>query len=96
MLALFGRADLAKDAATENADSAPFSGVSLAHHVATEAEVTRTLAEAQAAGATIVKPAERAFWGGMSGYFKDPDGHLWEVACNPLFPLDARGRVTLP
>lgn len=96
VLALFGRASLAKDAATEDAGKAAFSGVALAHNVGTEQEVGATLAEAEAAGATIVKPAQQAFWGGVSGYFKDPDGHLWEVAFNQFFPLDADGRVTLP
>jgi len=48
------------------------------------------------AGGRIVKPAKRAFWGGYSGYFADPDGHLWEVAHNPDFPLDAEGRLQLP
>lgn len=75
---------------------AQFSGVALAHNVRAEPDVASVLAAAEAAGATIVKPAERAFWGGVSGYFSDPDGHLWEVAYNPFFPLDAEGRVTLP
>lgn len=96
VLALFGRAALAKDAGVADSGKAPFSGVALAHNVRTEPEVASTLAAAERAGATIVKPAERAFWGGVSGYFSDPDGHLWEVACNPFFPLDAQGRVTLP
>ncbi|AHB49360.1 glyoxalase [Hyphomicrobium nitrativorans NL23] len=96
VLALFGRAALAKDAATEDAGRTSFSGVTLAHNVRTEQEVAETLADAEAAGATIVKLAEHVFWGGVSGYFKDPDGHLWEVAFNPFFPLDADGRVTLP
>lgn len=95
VLALYGRAPLADDAGLE--DSAPgFSGVALAHNVRTEAEVAATLAEAEAAGGKIVKPAQRAFWGGHSGYFADPDGHLWEVAYNPGFPIDEHGRVTLP
>lgn len=95
VLALFGRAALADDA--KAADSAPgFSGVALAHNVRSEAEVAEVLAEAEAAGATIVKPSERAFWGGQSGYFADPDGHLWEVAYNPFFPFDAAGRIVLP
>lgn len=95
VLALFGRAALAEDAKV--ADGAPgFSGIALAHNARSEADVERVLAEAVAAGATLVKPAERVFWGGYSGYFKDPDGHLWEVAFNPFFPLDAAGRVVLP
>jgi uncharacterized glyoxalase superfamily protein PhnB len=51
------------------------------------------MAEAEAAGAKITKPAEEAFWGGRTGYFADPDGHLWEVAWNPAWPIDDEGRV---
>jgi catechol 2,3-dioxygenase-like lactoylglutathione lyase family enzyme len=95
VLALFGRSALAEDATV--ADSAPaFSGLALAHNVRSEAEVEQVLAEAAAAGGRIVKSAKRAFWGGYSGYFADPDGHLWEVAHNPGFVLDAEGRVQLP
>ena len=95
VLGLFGRAALAKDATVT--DSAPgFSGISLAHNVGSEAEVDATIAEAVAAGGRLVKTAHKVFWGGYSGYFADPDGHLWEVAHNPFFPLDAEGRVQLP
>ena len=95
VLALFGRGALAEDAGVP--DGAPgFSGVALAHNVRSEAEVARVLEEAAASGGTIVKPAGTAFWGGHTGYFADPDGHLWEVAFNPFMPLDAEGRVTLP
>lgn len=95
VLALFGRAELAKDANVP--DSQPgFSGVALAWNVASEREVDEALAQAAAAGGRIVKPGSKVFWGGYSGYFSDPDGHLWEVAWNPFFPLDAAGRVSLP
>jgi catechol 2,3-dioxygenase-like lactoylglutathione lyase family enzyme len=95
VLALFGRKALAEDAKVS--DSRPgFSGMALAHNVRSEAEVEAVLAEAAEAGGRIVKPAQRAFWGGYSGYFADPDGHLWEVAHNPGFPLDAEGRIELP
>ena len=95
VLGIFGRAALADDA--QVADSAPgFSGVSIAHNVASPADVDRVIAEAVAAGATLKKPGQKVFWGGYSGYFADPDGHLWEVAHNPFFPLDADGRITLP
>ena len=95
VLGLFGRAALAEDVGMTG--SAPgFSGIALAHNVGSEAEVASVLAEAEAAGGRIVKAAQRAFWGGFSGYFADPDGHLWEVAYNPFFPLDAAGRPTLP
>ena len=53
------------------------------------------LAEAVAAGGTLVKAAEDVFWGGYSGYFADPDGHLWEVAWNPSFPIASDGTITL-
>lgn len=95
VLALFGRADLAKDA--DVPDSRPgFPGIALAWNVAGEREVDDALAQAAASGGRLVKPGQKVFWGGYSGYFADPDGHLWEVAFNPFFPLDAAGRVALP
>ncbi|HEX5830020.1 MAG TPA: VOC family protein [Gemmatimonadaceae bacterium] len=84
-LSLFPRADLAADAGVVD-DGAGFAGISLAHNVRTEDDVDRLLAEVAARGARIVKPAQRAEWGGRSGYFADPDGFLWEVAWNPHFP----------
>jgi catechol 2,3-dioxygenase-like lactoylglutathione lyase family enzyme len=94
ILALFGRAALAEDAMIP--DSKPgFSGIALAHNARSEAEVEAVLAQAVAAGATLIKSAHKAFWGGYSGYFADPDGHLWEVAYNPYFKLDDAGRVAL-
>jgi uncharacterized protein len=94
VLALFGRAALAEDATV--ADSEPgFSGVALAHNARSEADVDKAMAEAVAAGAKLVKPAGKTFWGGYAGYFADPDGHLWEVAHNPYFKLDEAGRVVL-
>jgi len=54
------------------------------------------LKEAKAAGATIVKPAQEAFWGGYSGYFSDPDGFLWEVAWNPGFAVAQDGSIRIP
>lgn len=94
VLGLYGRAALAEDAGV--ADSQPgFSGVALAHNARSEAEVDSVLAEAVAAGGKLVKPAAKVFWGGYSGYFSDPDGHLWEVAHNPYFRLGNDGRVEL-
>ncbi|MBI2394898.1 MAG: VOC family protein [Deltaproteobacteria bacterium] len=95
VLSLFGRTALADDAGV-SAGGAGFSGVALAHNVRDRAAVDRTLAEAKAAGATIVKPAVETFWGGYAGYFSDPDGHLWEIAHNPFWTLDEHGRVKLP
>jgi catechol 2,3-dioxygenase-like lactoylglutathione lyase family enzyme len=95
VLGLFGRASLAEDAHVPNSEPG-FSGVSLAHNAASEAEVDHVLAHAVACGAVLKKPGQKVFWGGYSGYFADPDGHLWEVAYNPFMPLDSEGRMTLP
>ncbi|MFN0218286.1 MAG: VOC family protein [Hyphomicrobium sp.] len=95
ILSVFRRAALAEDAGVS--DSKPgFSGIALAHNVDSEARVDAVLAEAVAAGATLLKPGQKVFWGGYSSYFADPDGHLWEVAFNPFMPLEADGRVMLP
>jgi catechol 2,3-dioxygenase-like lactoylglutathione lyase family enzyme len=83
-LGLYGREALADDAQI-SAEGSGFRGVALAHNVKTESEVDAVLEQARAAGATITKEAQKVFWGGYSGYFADPDGHLWEVAHNPLF-----------
>jgi uncharacterized protein len=95
VLSLFGRAALAEDVGVR-AGEAEFSGISLAHNVNSESEVDEVLREAVTAGAKLLKPGQKVFWGGYSGYFADPDGHLWEVAYNPFMPLDANGRVILP
>ena len=94
VLGLFGRAALAEDAHVKDSP-AGFSAVALAHCVASEAEVDAVLAEAVAAGAKLLKPGQKVFWGGYSGYFSDPDGHLWEVAHNPFFPLAGDGTIKL-
>ncbi len=83
-LGLYGREPLAADAAVP-AEGKGFSGVALAHNVASESEVKEVLTQAVAAGAVLTKPAQKTAWGGYHGYFKDPDGHLWEVAHNPFF-----------
>lgn len=90
-LGLYGREALAEDAGVA-ATEPGFPGFSLAHNVTSEAEVDAVVAQAVAAGATLVKQPQKVFWGGYSGYFADPDGYLWEVAHNPLFwigPEDA-------
>lgn len=68
-----------------------FSGITLAHNVRSKDEVAPLLARAEAAGATLVKPAQDVFWGGHHGYFADPDGHVWELAHNPFSRLRADG-----
>jgi catechol 2,3-dioxygenase-like lactoylglutathione lyase family enzyme len=84
-LALFPRAELAKDARVAD-DGAGFARFSLAHNVRSREEVDALLAEVAAAGGRITKPGTVADWGGYCGYFADPDGFLWEVAWNPDFP----------
>ncbi|MFC7096036.1 VOC family protein [Halobaculum marinum] len=83
-LALYLREELAADAGVEAAGEG-FSGVTLAHNVDSEARVDEVLAAAERAGATVQKRAAATDWGGYSGYFADPDGHLWEVAYAPGF-----------
>jgi len=94
-LCLFPRESLACDADVP-AEGAGFRAIALAHNVREKDEVDAVIAEAAAAGARVVKPAHDATWGGRSGYFADPDGHLWEVAWNPHFPLSADGALTIP
>lgn len=89
-LALWPRASLAHDTGLPVLPFNPTQS-SLAHNVASKAEVDSVMAQAKAAGAHIVKPAHDTFWGGYAGYFQDPDGHLWEVAWNPAFIPEERG-----
>jgi uncharacterized protein len=92
VLGLWARAALAADAGLPEEGSG-FRGIALAYNARSRAEVDAVLAEAAAAGATITKPAEDAFWGGYSGYFADPDGHLWEAAWNPDWTILDDGSV---
>ena len=94
-VSLFPRLELAKDAGVSPKGEG-FGGFAIAYNTRLKEEVDDVLAEAKSAGADIVKPAQQVFWGGYSGYFRDLDGHLWEVAWNPSFPLDDRGAVRLP
>ena len=97
IVGLYGRDDLAADANLEAGEPVgTFAGIALAHNVRAREEVDQVLSEAEAAGARIVKPAQDAFWGGYSGYFADPDGHLWEVAWNPGFTITGDGATILP
>lgn len=95
-LSLFPLGELAHDISpTLSPATAGFSGISLAHNVRHKEEVAEVLALAERAGATVVKAAQDVFWGGHSGYFRDPDGHYWEVAWNPHFPISADGLLNL-
>lgn len=93
ILSLYPRTALARDAGV--VDEGGFAGITLAHNVRSEPEVDAVLSEAERVGGRVVKPASRSEWGGYSGYFADPDGHLWEVAHNPGFPIDAEGNTRL-
>lgn len=95
VLALFGRDDLAADQGRPGA-ALGTGAVTLAQNFGTEAEVDAAYAAALAAGATGLKPPEKVFWGGYSGYWADPDGHVWEMAMNPFWPLAEDGSLTLP
>jgi uncharacterized glyoxalase superfamily protein PhnB len=95
IVALWARKDLAADAKLSHEGSG-FRGIALAYNARSRAEVDTVLAEAARAGAAIPKVAEDTPWGGYAGYFTDPDGHLWEVAHNPFWTIDAQGDVKLP
>ncbi len=98
LLGLYGLEALAEDAQLALADLTPghnFGGVALAYNVTSPEAVDATLKEAEAAGATLLKPGQKVFWGGYSGYFADPDGHPWEVAHNPFWTLKEDGSVSL-
>lgn len=84
-LALWPRQSIAHDSGLAPGRPNP-SELSLGHNVASRAEVDAVMAQAQSAGAVIVKPAQDTFWGGYAGYFQDPDQHLWEVVWNPQWP----------
>lgn len=95
VLALHPRNDLANDA-TVSPDGSGFSGITLSYNAYSESEVNEVLSKVKQLGATIIKPAQKVYWGGYSGYFEDPDGHLFEVAYNPFWELDAAGNIHLP
>ena len=95
VLGLFPLAELAKDQGREGGELG-FGAMALAHNLGSSEEVDRAYAQALAAGATGLKPPEKVFWGGYSCYVADPDGHVWEYAHNPFFPLAEDGSLTLP
>ena len=96
VLSLYPRHDLASDAGVVDGRPGVFGGIALACNRPSRAEVDTTLIRAVAAGGRGLRPAQPTFWGGYSGYVADPDGHPWEIAHNPGFPLDGEGRISLP
>jgi len=94
VLALWGRAELAGDSMVT--DRGGWGGITLAHNVRSPEEVDRVIDEARSAGAVIGREGAETSWGGYSAVFIDPDGHPWEVAHNPGWPLDERGAIRLP
>ena len=86
-LALWPRKSLAHDTGLQPTPSSP-TELSLGHNVASAQEVDQVMTQVETTGAKIIKPAHETFWGGYSGYFQDPDGHLWEVVWNPAWKLD--------
>jgi uncharacterized glyoxalase superfamily protein PhnB len=95
VLGLFGRAALAEDQGRTGAELGT-GAMTLAQNFVTEAEVDAAFAAAIEAGAEALKQPEKVFWGGYSGYYADPDDHVWEVAMNPFWPLAEDGSLTLP
>ena len=96
VLVLWSHDKLAGDAGIDDRDTGGFGGLALAHNVRSRADVDVLLADAANAGAEITQAARETFYGGYAGYFRDPDGHLWEIAYNPGFPLSPDGSITLP
>lgn len=94
-LVLWGRAKLAEDSGLAD-EGATWGGTALAHNVRSRAEVDEVVAQAEEAGATVTRAPAETFYGGYAGCFRDPDGHVWEIAHNPGFPLDEHGNLTLP
>lgn len=95
-LVLWGRENLARDCGTTGSGTRGFAGVALAQNVRSAAEVDAIVAAARHAGGTITRPPAETFYGGYAGCFADPDGHLWEIAHNPGFPLADDGSITIP
>lgn len=92
-LALWSRSELAADTAVE--DPGGWGGITLAHNVSSPDEVDVTIQEARSAGAVVTREPAATPWGGYSGVFTDPDGHPWEVAHNPAWPIADDGTVTI-
>lgn len=95
-LVLWSREKLARDCGIDGDQADGFGGVALAHNVRSNADVDEIIATAEQAGATVSRPPAKTFYGGYAGCFRDPDGHVWEIAHNPGFPLAQDGSITIP
>lgn len=95
VLGLFGKEALIEDACVANHWSGE-GGMTLAQNLESESAVDHFIVLAEKSGAKILKPAAKTFWGGYSGYFADPDGHVWEIAHNPFFRISDNGLLELP
>ena len=96
VLGLWEADRLAADAGQDANAAVSFKNVALAYNARSIEEVDEIFARLAEAGANITVPPHKAFWGGYSGYFADPEGHAWEVAYNPFWTFDEAGRVVLP
>lgn len=93
---LWSREKVAADAGIDDDGTSTFGGIVLAHNVSSRSEVEQVIVAASSAGARVTKEPAETFYGGYAGAFRDPDGHAWEIAYNPGFPLDVDGTLTLP
>ena len=94
VLAIYPREKLAEDALV-SPEGSGFSGITLAYNAHSEAEVDEIIRDLKSKGVTIIKEPQKAFWGGYSSYFADPDDYRWEVAYNPFFAFDENGNLKL-
>lgn len=96
VLVLWSRESLADDSGVADLRADGFGGVALAHNVRFRADVDEIIGAARRAGATVTRSPAATFYGGYAGYFTDLDGHAWEIAYNPGFPLAEDGSITVP
>lgn len=95
-LVLWDGDKLAEDAGCDPVRDQAFRGINLAHNVRAPEDVDAVINTAEAAGATVTRAPADTFYGGYAGHFMDPDGHAWEIAYNPGFPLGEDGTLTIP
>ena len=95
VFALWPHDELAKDLGMAAERVPPYRGYALAHNVRSEQEVDAIFARLKTHGAAIIKQPHKTFWGGYSGYFSDPDGHVWEIAHNPFWTIQNDGRISM-